>query len=154
MTEVLIRYGDHAPVPPGATCGVCPATVALVTDHCHKHGWVRGVLCIRHNSRMALIDRGVAPSAVGDVGALVAYARHCPDCPAIVAGDLVPMSGRTAFTWRLTDEQVLTLDDLTLRLKREAGRVKLDRAELMAVLVDLAIDQPAVFALLVARLRG
>ncbi len=61
---------------------------------------------------------------------------------------------RTAFTWRLTAEQGLTLDTMMLRLKRELGRPKLDRAEMLAALVGLAADNPAVFGALVARMQA
>ena len=60
---------------------------------------------------------------------------------------------RTAFTWRLTAEQGITLDTMMLRLKRELGRPKLDRAEMLAALVGLADDNPAVFGALVARMQ-
>jgi hypothetical protein len=63
-------------------------------------------------------------------------------------------AGRTAFTWRLTADQALTLDDLTLQLKRQLGRGRLDRAELLAALTDLAHDNSAVFAALVAQLQA
>ena len=61
---------------------------------------------------------------------------------------------RTAFTWRLTAEQGITLDTMMLRLKRELGRPKLDRAEMLAALVGLADDNPAVFGALVARMQA
>jgi hypothetical protein len=60
---------------------------------------------------------------------------------------------RTAFTWRLTAEQGMTLDTMMLRLKRELGRPKLDRSEMLTALVALADDNPAVFGALVARLQ-
>jgi hypothetical protein len=63
-------------------------------------------------------------------------------------------AGRIAFTWRLTPAQAFTLDDMTLRLKRQLGRGKLDRSELLAALVGLADDNPAVFGALVARLQA
>ena len=42
---------------------------------------------------------------------------------------------------------------MMLRLKRELGRPKLDRSEMLAALVGLADDNPAVFGALVARLQ-
>lgn len=64
----------------------------MVTDHCHKHSRERGRLCIRCNSLMAWIDRGMAPKVSPPVtlAGLVAYAARCPDCPPLVAGDLGP----------------------------------------------------------------
>lgn len=54
-------------------------------------------------------------------------------------------SGRTAFTWRLTAEQALALDEMTLRLKRQLGPAKLDKAEMLAALAGLAEENSAVF---------
>jgi hypothetical protein len=68
------------------------------------------------------------------------------------AGKASAPSGRTAFTWRLTADQALALDEMTLRLKRQLGRPKLDKAEMLAALVGLAEDNPAVFGALVARM--
>jgi len=61
--------------------------------------------------------------------------------------------GRTAFTWRLTADQALALDEMTLRLKRHLGRAKLDKAEMLAELVGLAGENSAVFGALVARMQ-
>ena len=52
-----------------------------------------------------------------------------------------PGARRTAFTWRLTAEEALALDEMTLRLKRQLGRPKLDKAEMLAALVGLAEEQ-------------
>jgi len=61
---------------------------------------------------------------------------------------------RTAFTWRLTADQAQMLDEMTLRLKRELRRGKLDRAEMLNVLVGPTADNPGgVFGPLVARLQ-
>ena len=60
---------------------------------------------------------------------------------------------RTAYTWRLTADQALTMDDLMLRLKRELGRGKLDRAEMLSALVGLAAGNPGIFGALVAQLQ-
>jgi hypothetical protein len=62
--------------------------------------------------------------------------------------------GRTAFTWRLTAGQALLMDDMMLRLKRQLGRPKLDRAEMLAALVALADENPAVFGALVGRMQA
>ncbi len=60
---------------------------------------------------------------------------------------------RAAFTWRRTPEQALAMDEMTLRLKRQLGRPKLDHAEILAALVEIASDSPPVFGALVARLQ-
>ena len=150
---MLVRYGEHAPAPAGAPCEACGVTPpAAVTDHCHKHGWVRGILYVQCNANMALIDRGLLPR-VQQAAALATFARRCPECPAVDVADLSPLVGRTAFTWRLTADQALTLDEMTLRLKRQLGRAKLDKAEMLALLVGLADEQPWVFDLLVSQMR-
>ena len=65
-----------------------------------------------------------------------------------------PGARRTAFTWRLTAEEALALDEMTLRLKRQLGRPKLDKAEMLAALVALAEENSAVFGALVAQLQN
>ena len=79
-----VRYGNHRPLYPGQTCEVCAAVDRLVVDHCHAHGWVRGTLCLSCNTRMAYVDRMVAPlpGAVPLVE-LLAYLTRCPDCIAV-----------------------------------------------------------------------
>ena len=42
---------------------------------------------------MAFVDRRVKPRGGGDIGALLAFARRCPDCPVITAADLTPTCG-------------------------------------------------------------
>lgn len=63
-------------------------------------------------------------------------------------------AGRTAFTWRLTADQALALDEMTLRLKRQLGRPKLDKAEMLAALLGLAAENSAIFGALVARMQS
>jgi hypothetical protein len=43
---------------------------------------------------------------------------------------------------------------MTLRLKRQLGRAKLDKAEMLAELVGLAEENPAIFGALVARMQS
>jgi hypothetical protein len=62
--------------------------------------------------------------------------------------------GRTAYTWRLTVDQAVTMDDLMVRLKRELRRGKIDRSEILAMLVDLAAGNPGVFGALVAQFQS
>lgn len=63
------------------------------------------------------------------------------------------MYARTAFTWRLTADRALALDEMTLRVKRQLGRAKLDKAEMLGELLGLAEDNPAVFGALIARMQ-
>lgn len=46
----------------GGTCALCPAEISqdgrrLAVDHDHETGVVRGVLCLRCNNQIALVDR-------------------------------------------------------------------------------------------------
>lgn len=43
---------------------------------------------------------------------------------------------------------------MTLRLKRQLGRAKLDKAEMLAALAGLAEEDSAVFGALVARMQA
>ena len=60
---------------------------------------------------------------------------------------------RTAFTWRLTADQALMLDDMLLRIKRQLGMPKLGRAEMLAALAALANKNPAIFGALIAEIQ-
>lgn len=154
MDEVPVQYGEHAPVPPDAACEGCTAVSPnLVTDHCHKHGWVRGTLCGQCNANMALIDRAIMPR-VKQASALVAFASRCPDCPAVDPAALLSLAGRTAYTWRLTIDQALTFDKLMLRLRFDVGRPELTKGDVLAAVADLAAEETWVFDLLIARMQA
>jgi hypothetical protein len=93
-SEALVKYGNHPPVSTGASCEGCGARPRRpVTDHCHRHGWVRGILCGQCNANMTLVDRGILPR-VQQAAALVAFARRCPGCPAVDMADLASLAGR------------------------------------------------------------
>lgn len=88
-----VRYGEHARIAPGTACLMCRTQPERpVMDHCHEHGWTRGVLCMRCNALMASVDRRVMPSANRLTGTVpteaIAHAHRCPDCPPFDAGDL------------------------------------------------------------------
>jgi hypothetical protein len=100
--------------------------------------------------RRFAVASGLAPSA-DEVVAVQASGRQDATTP---AGAVPSSQLRTAFTWRLTTEQGITFDTMMLRLKRELGRSKLDKAEMLAALVALADENPAVYGALVARLQA
>ena len=55
----------------------------LVFDHCHEHGWVRGLVCTRHNAMLAHIDavRKISGALVDFSGtSYSALLASCPDC--------------------------------------------------------------------------
>jgi hypothetical protein len=95
------------------------------------------------------VASGLPPSA-DEAAAVMTPGRQDVVTPAAGAR---AQERRTAFTWRLTAEQGIALDTMMLRLKRELGRPKLDRAEMLAALVALAGENPAVFGALVARMQ-
>lgn len=86
----LIKYGEHPSVLPGTSCETCgSARLRPVTDHCHEHGWVRGLVCPRCNNLMAYVDRRVAPKVESALlAALVALWQRCPDCGQLDVADL------------------------------------------------------------------
>lgn len=96
------------------------------------------------------VAAGLPPSADDPVGVVTSGRQDVPaqQSQSRVAG------GRTAFTWRLTADQAFALDEMTLRLKRQLGRAKLDKAEMLAALVALAEENPGVFGALVARMQA
>lgn len=72
-------------------CLVAGMESGLVFDHCHAHGWVRAVLCARHNARMGLVD-----ALVREEGLDFSMTRYgpilasCPDCATL---ELCPRHG-------------------------------------------------------------
>jgi hypothetical protein len=60
---------------------------------------------------------------------------------------------RAAFTWRRTPAEALAMDELTIRLKRELERAKLDHSEILVALVAVATESPAVFGALAGKLQ-
>jgi hypothetical protein len=62
--------------------------------------------------------------------------------------------GRVAFTWRMTAERKRAFDRMAIEISEQLGRAKLDRAEMLDALADLAMDNPGVRGALIARLQG
>ena len=95
------------------------------------------------------VASGLPPSAEETAGVPTPGRPDVETPPASARGT----GSRTAFTWRLTADQALALDEMTLRLKRQLGRPKLDKAEMLPELVGLAEENPAIFGALVARMQ-
>lgn len=91
-----VRYGEQSRAELGSACMLCGARERQpYADHCHHHGWVRGDLCPRCNTLMALIDRRIAPlesslTAPLTLAALVEHAGRCPDCEPFSVENLGP----------------------------------------------------------------
>lgn len=84
----LVKYGEHAAIPADASCQVCGNQEGnLITEHCHEHGWVRGITCRRCNRKMAQIDRRIMPRTE-ILDALLAHAARCPGCLPLGAAEL------------------------------------------------------------------
>ena len=90
----LVQYGQHQKIPAGTACAGCGSTdkTRRATDHCHQHGWVRGIVCPSCNARMITIDQMGTPSAVDEtlLAALLALRQRCPECLPISPADLAP----------------------------------------------------------------
>ena len=95
-------------------------------------------------------DSGTRPSADETVGVSTSGRQDVP-AASVRQG---PAKERIAFTWRLTPAEANTIDGMVLDLKRQLGRARLDRAEMLAALVGLAASNPAVFGALVAQLQA
>ena len=87
MSTTFIQRHGHVQYsavkwPPGQyplvrRCEICrsPGHRAYVFDHCHAHGWVRGILCTVCNTHMSRVDEGKVHTARH-----LAYQAQCPDC--------------------------------------------------------------------------
>ena len=60
--------------------------------------------------------------------------------------------GRSAFTWRRTVQQKLDHDEVLMRLRRDLVTTRMDLADVLADLLDLASTSPVVYAALLTRL--
>ena len=90
MSEAFVLVQYKAPlIPPGAACEACGKTGQLTRDHCHGHGWVRGIVCMSCNKYLESIDRRVAPKiGAALLTALLALQHRCPDCTPLDVSDL------------------------------------------------------------------
>jgi hypothetical protein len=123
-----VRYGEHIRAEPGTACLTCGSAERQPrTDHCHKHGWVRGGLCPSCNSLMALIDRRISPrdSALAHpltLSALVEHVSRCPECEPLCADDLGPtVSLRGPGRVDVTALKIRIPDEMRDRIKQAAA---------------------------------
>lgn len=63
----------------------------FVFDHCHAHGWIRGLVCTSHNVRLGHIDSvrkipGVQLSLAGT--SYRTYLNNCPECATSTVVDI------------------------------------------------------------------
>lgn len=139
MTAAPVKYGEHLKVPPGASCDTCGSTdKRIITEHCHAHGWVRGLACGTCNHLMSVIDRRIAPKAEAVLlNALIALWRRCPDCSNGDALELGPApqgepTARYVLMWphSMAEKVAAAAKSQTMPMSvwvREAIREKLER---------------------------
>jgi recombination endonuclease VII len=80
VAEDARLYRRGADPPTVGRCLICHHEALLITDHCHRHGWVRERICQSCNGHMRLFDEGT-----GTAGLPAKYAAHwrrCPECAA------------------------------------------------------------------------
>lgn len=99
INNVPVLYSDtrNLPRPNGPCESMACATDnkhsgKYAYDHCHAHGWVRGVLCHSCNNRMKAVDEAMTKLAYGELaklrgkpgdhGKLFQHWMRCPDCAA------------------------------------------------------------------------
>lgn len=139
-----VRYGEHVKAEPGTLCELCNApSLKPRTDHCHAHGWVRGVLCPRCNTLMAFIDRRVSLRKVAvteplTLTALVAYAARCLDCEPFGVDDLGPVCGLKVFRG---DKKVTVLVRVVPSLKGRLAAYARSRGLTLNAAAIILLDQ-------------
>jgi hypothetical protein len=75
--SVPYRYIKGAAAGRDETCVLCGSRrTDLVVDHCHPHGYSRGLLCGSCNSRLAALDAGTATPTPKETF----YLGNCPEC--------------------------------------------------------------------------
>jgi Recombination endonuclease VII len=69
------RMIAQAREPPRGRCAM------LVFDHCHRHGWVRGLICLAcNNPLITLENQGCSAHRGADPAALETYLGTAPGC--------------------------------------------------------------------------
>ena len=92
MSGTPVQYefiSEYERVPEGAVCEGCGDGVMLTLDHCHEHGWARGIVCMGCNMYVGIIDRRLTPRVNDDhFAALLAIRNRCPSVILLSAADL------------------------------------------------------------------
>ena len=80
VTHGYVRYGRHHGLPRDGECELCNVAEILIFEHCHMHGWIRGMACQRCNSHLRAAEAGTRIT--------LRQANHlanCLDCPRAAA---------------------------------------------------------------------
>ena len=72
----------------GGVCEICGRTPELgkpylLFDHCHDHGWTRGLICNWCNDQLGFFENGQVSRPAFHarlIPRLEEYRRNCPDC--------------------------------------------------------------------------
>lgn len=137
-------------LPRAEACILCDSAKALVNDHCHAHGFVRGTVCSSCNAVMARIDSGrITDDAVkrfGGIEPLQVHRLRCPDClPQPVR---IEKAGyKSAALTQATAQRLLML---TASMTVEKGS-RVTTSELVDALMDLGQEEQG---RLIAHLKG
>jgi hypothetical protein len=103
----------------------------LVFDHCHAHGWVRGVIRMACNNALISLEQGRGSVHRGaEVAALLRYLTNCPDCPPdgpparvlpVLWGCKIVASGHPHGTPRSATLKIREVSPHVLRERRSPG---------------------------------
>lgn len=118
---------------------------ALIFDHCHRHGIVRGILCNGCNVRIGRIEAllGLAGVAV-DLG-VTAFARwlaNCPECPES-RDRIAPKEPFATLPFRATPEPVRVIPGppVALARARRAHLLSTGKRTLCGLVADAMVSE-------------
>jgi DNA-binding XRE family transcriptional regulator len=135
--------------PIGTPCVVCAVSdVQLYRDHCHVHGWIRGLVCRRCNGMMSVVDAGSIPRGSKMTAAgitaddLVAHAARCQSCPPLTVEALSQVRDRRESRSYYSAEWELRRRDPDIELDWANLRA-IDREEMRQLPVTLCWSEAA-----------
>lgn len=115
------RYTKGAAAGRDETCVLCGSrSTRLVVDHCHEHGYSRGLLCGSCNNRLASLDAGTAAPTPREAF----YLGNCPECRKAESPDSPDAFALHIGTVALTVTYAMGLSP------RQAGALALSLAEI------------------------
>lgn len=129
----------------GGSCLVCDSTDRLINDHCHEHGWIRGVLCNRCNGSMGRVDRGLMPKAADRLGSDQPFHAHrarCHECGPI---ELVPSERKRFVAVMVGPATREALRKASFRVASDARKI-LSQGDTIEILLSMADQDPEAFA--------
>lgn len=102
----------------------------FVYDHCHEHDYIRGVICLWHNTSMAMVDAHVmdpemrgsgrtSAAREAEAAALLAHWARCPGCAA--SGEWEPYQTRAEYGRGQVIKRIIGLADEIAACERMAS---------------------------------